>query len=174
MCRTVLVTPLLAGSLIYFPLVTYVINNKFTSFPSFQEMLREWEQALQQHGHSARLIFVEERTGAAILAAFTAFYGSRGDRGLWPRVTFTTDSGVGYGVLRDAFTLFWAAAETNIFTSLEGDLRFPEVTPTRNGRFWEAVGRILGHTLAVLREIPGCIPLYLALMLFNHSSQHNG
>ena len=118
-------------------------------------MLREWEQALQQHGHSKRLMFVEDRTGAAILAAFTAFYGLRRDCGLWPRVTFTTDSGVVHSVLRDAFTPFGAAAKTNIFTSLGDDLRFPELTPTRNARFWEAVASILGHTLAMVGEIPG-------------------
>ena len=118
-------------------------------------MLREWEQALQQHGHSTRLMFVEDRTDAAILAAFTAFCGWRRDHSLWPRVNYTTDS----GILHAAFTLFWAAAKTDIFTSLGGDLRFPELTPTMNG-----------HTLAVLREIPGCTPLYLALVLFNHSS----
>ena len=62
-------------------------------------MLSEWEQALQQQGHSPRKILGEDTTDATILAAFAAFYGSKRDRGLRPRITCTTDSGGGYGIL---------------------------------------------------------------------------
>ena len=86
----------------------------------------------------------------------------------WPRVYFDNDEGVGDGVTREAFSLFWDAVIGRMFQTQGGDLSFPTVSPTHNAELWEVIGRILAYTVAVLGHFPvACICQVVCRSLFN-------
>ena len=72
----------------------------------------------------------------------------------WQRVLVDNDDGVGDGVTREAFSLFWDAVVGNLFVSHGGDIYLPSITPCQNAEVWEILGRILAFTLVVLGEFP--------------------
>ena len=72
----------------------------------------------------------------------------------WPSAYFDDDAGVGDGVTREAFTLFWEAARGRSFQSQGGEMAIPTLSPTYNTQFWEIMGRILAYTIAVLGQFP--------------------
>lgn len=72
----------------------------------------------------------------------------------WPRAYFDDDDGVGDGVTREAFSLFWEAAYGRMFQTQGGDLSLPIISPTFNSQLWEIVGIILAYTVAVLGQFP--------------------
>ena len=93
----------------------------------------------------------------------------------WQRVLVDDDDGVGDGVTREAFSLFWDAVVGTLFISHGGDIHLPSITPCQNAEFWEILGRILAFTLVVLGQFPSnCIPetLCQAILPLQPESDH--
>lgn len=67
---------------------------------------------------------------------------------------FDNDVGVGDGVTREAFALFWDAVRGRMFQTQGGDLSIPTLSPAYNSQLWEVIGRILAYTVAVLGQFP--------------------
>ena len=81
---------------------------------------------------------------------------------------FDDDEGVGDGVTREAFSLFWEAVVGVFFVSQGGDIPLPVLSPTQNPEMWEIIGRILAFTLAVLGQFPSnCITEVICQAIFN-------
>ena len=94
------------------------------------------------------------------------FEQQSGTSASWPRIYFD-DDGVGDGVTREAFSLFWDAAVGRMFQTQGGDVTIPTLTPTYNAQLWEVVGRILAYTVAVLGQFPvTCVCQVLCLAIF--------
>jgi len=69
-------------------------------------------------------------------------------------VLFDNDDGVGDGVTREAFLLFWDAVVGTLLILQGGDIHLPSITPCQNSKVWEILGRILAFTLVVLGQFP--------------------
>ena len=88
---------------------------------------------------------------------------------------FDNDDGVGDGVTREMFLLFWDAVVGTLFILHGGDIHLPSITPSQNAEVWEILGRILAFTLVVLRQFPSnCISetLCQAILRLQTESDH--
>lgn len=99
-------------------------------------------------------ITITTRTPECIVETFTNYFREEVVTPQWPSAYFDDDAGVGDGVTREAFTLFWEAARGRSFQSQGGEMAIPTLSPTYNTQFWEIMGRILAYTIAVLGQFP--------------------
>ena len=93
----------------------------------------------------------------------------------WQSVLFDDEDGVGDGVTREAFSLFWDAVVGTLFISQGGDIHLPSITPRWNSEVWEILGRILAFSLVVLVEFPSdCVSetLCRAILRLQPESDH--
>ena len=92
----------------------------------------------------------------------------------WPMAHFDNEQGIGDGVTREAFSLFWDAVIGGMFQSQGGDLSLPVLSPTYDTRHWEVIGRILAYTVAVLGQFPlSCICQVVCQALFDIQHDEN-
>lgn len=81
---------------------------------------------------------------------------------------FDDDKGVGDGITREAFSLFWEAVAELFFVSQGRDIPLPVLSPTQNPEVWEIIGRILTFTLVVLGQFPSnCILKVICQAIFH-------
>ena len=103
------------------------------------------------------MLRLRSRSPDHIIERFTNHFRGRRPSS-WQRVLFDNDDGVGDGVTREAFSLFWDAVVGTLFVSHGGDIHLPSITPCHNAEVWEIIGRILAFTLVVLGQFPSnCI-----------------
>ncbi|XP_078383446.1 uncharacterized protein LOC144665985 [Oculina patagonica] len=119
------------------------------------ELMDRWGGTVSAY-HSFTTINIPSRNPERIIQSFMNHFRRQPQPATlqWPSVHFDDDEGVGDGVTREAFTLFWDAVVGRSFLSQGGDLAIPTLSPTYNTHFWETMGRILAYTVAVLGQFP--------------------
>ena len=135
-------------------------------------MINRWSADLDSRrsmddGHTLRL---STRSPDDVVALFIEHFTQRSGPAFWTRVYVDNDAGVGDGVTREAFTLFWNVAIGRLFHTQGGDVALPSLSPIYNAQVWEIIGQILAFTVAVIGQFPiQCIPEVMCLAILGLS-----
>ena len=124
-------------------------------FLRLSAIINRWTAQCSSSSRQTRTINCEGRAPDCIVETFLHhFRGQAANTPHWPTVYFDNDVGVGDGVTREAFALFWDAVRGRMFQTQGGDLSIPTLSPAYNSQLWEVIGRILAYTVAVLGQFP--------------------